>query len=485
LAGSSSKWGSAVGRREAIMRFVLSVSYLSSRLSATLLLPKLAGSPMREMLSIKALVTICIATLVVSSTACVDDGVEPMDQANHLVRYLTVEQETPELEALAEESIERFEKDNPNIDVRREAISTEDQRAIIRTRLGSNRSPDLFSFDTGPGFAGVLAEAGLLYPLDKAYRKFDWPVFEWAKQRVSFDGVPSGVPASLEELGVYYNKDVFDRFGFEEPQNLNQLEHIAEVVKTNGMIPFAFGNGEKWPAGHLFSMTVGNLLGLDGLDRALFRVGRWDDTEVIKAIDLIFRRFPDRGYYPANVNTIPYSDANALFYSGRAAMNPTGTWLLSELDEQDLAFGVGFFPFPSIGGSGITPPAGLGDGLFVARNTDEPKATLKLLDYLVFSERVVRDELERFNEIPAFSVDTSDLVLPPLFKSVLNDLQVADGPSTFGYNIDVVAPQRFNAAMSDGFADVLSGDTSPERQARTLRAAYQEARDQGETLSKP
>jgi raffinose/stachyose/melibiose transport system substrate-binding protein len=433
----------------------------------------------------KTIVITCLVALIVGSSACVNNRAQPTDNTKHLIRYLTTEQETPELEALAEESIERFEEDNPNIDVRREAISTEDQRAIIRTRLGSVRSPDLFNYDTGPGFAGVLAEAGLLYPLDRAYRKYEWPVYEWAKQRVSYDGVLSGVPANLQELGVYYNKDVFDNFGLKEPQTLHQLEHVAEVVRSNGMVPFAFGNGEKWPAGHLFSMAVSNLLGPNGLDRALFRVGRWDETEIIKAIDLMFREFAGKGYYPADVNAIPYADANTLFYTGKAAMDPTGTWLLSELDEQDLAFGVGFFPFPSIGGSGITPPAGLGDGMFVARNTDEPAATLKLLHYLVFSEQRVREGLERFNEIPAFSVDTSGLVLSPLFESVLDDLKAADGPSSFGYNIDVLAPQAFNTAMSDGFSDVLSGTKSPQRQAEALQAAYQEARRQGETLSNP
>jgi raffinose/stachyose/melibiose transport system substrate-binding protein len=440
---------------------------------------------MPEILFIKVRVMMCLATLVVISAACVDNGAEPVDSAKHLVRYLTIEQETPELEALAEESIERFEEENPNIDVRREAINNEDQRAIIRTRLGSRRSPDLFSFDTGPGFAGVLAEAGLLYPLEDAYKKYEWPVFDWAKQRVSFDDVLSGVPANVEELGVYYNKDVFDSLGLNEPQTLRELDHIAEVVRDSGMIPFAFGNGEEWPAGHLFSMAVSNSLGPKGLDRALFRGGRWNDTAVIRAIDLMFRRFADKRYYPENVNAIPYADANTLFYAGRAAMNPTGTWLLSELDGQNLAFGVGFFPFPSIGGSGITPPAGLGDGLFVARNTDEPEATLKLLDFLVFSKQRVRDGLERFNQIPAFTVDTSGLALSPLFKSVLNDLRSAVGPTSFWYNIDVVAPQRFNDVMSEGFRDVLSGSTTPEQQANALQEAYREARREGETLSKP
>jgi hypothetical protein len=34
----------------------------------------------------------------------------------------------------------------------------------MQTRLRSEDPPDVFTYDTGPGFGGVLADAGLLYP---------------------------------------------------------------------------------------------------------------------------------------------------------------------------------------------------------------------------------------------------------------------------------------------------------------------------------
>ena len=51
----------------------------------------------------------------------------------------------------------------------RDVQSTDDMRAIIQTALNSDTCPDVVYYDTGPGFAGVLADAGLLRPLDDLY----------------------------------------------------------------------------------------------------------------------------------------------------------------------------------------------------------------------------------------------------------------------------------------------------------------------------
>ena len=67
--------------------------------------------------------------------------------------------------------------------------------------------------------------------------------------------------------------------------------------------------------------------------------------EVEAAIDLFFRDFVENGSYPEGVNAITYEDANNLFYAGEAAMNITGTWLVSEIVETVQDFEVRFFPF--------------------------------------------------------------------------------------------------------------------------------------------
>jgi ABC-type glycerol-3-phosphate transport system substrate-binding protein len=165
--------------------------------------------------------------------------------------------------------------------------------------------------------------------------------------------------------------------------------------------------------------------------------------EVVTAIDLLFRDFVESGYYPEGVNAITYDAANTRFYSGEAAMLPTGTWLVPEIVQTAEDFEVGFFPFPAINGSGISPPTGLGSGLFVANKANNPEGAIEFIDYLQQGD-TARLIIERLNTIPAHPVDTRGLDVPELFKQVLDDLSESPQAEAFGYNIDVLAPQNFN-----------------------------------------
>jgi raffinose/stachyose/melibiose transport system substrate-binding protein len=393
-----------------------------------------------------------------------------------VVKFLAATRETTALERVAEEIIAKFEEQNPNIDVQRETMPTEDVRQVIKTRLQSEGPPDLFTYDTGPGFGGVLADAGLLHPLEKAYEENGWDIYEWAKQRATYDGKVYGVPDQVEEIIVYYNKDLVP----EAPKTLEELREIADELEGQGKIPFAFGDREQWPAGHMFSIGVSNLLGREGLDEIHYGNGRWDTPEVEGAIDLIFRDFMESGYYPEGVNAITYDDANTLFYSGQAAMNPTGTWLVPEIVQAVEDFEVGFFPFPSIDGSGISPPTGLGSGLFVAADAKNPEGAIKFIDYLQKND-TARLIIEKFNTIPAHPVDLEGLDVPELFRAVLDDLSESTEAGAFGYNIDVLAPQNFNEVMFSGFQEVLNGSRSAEEQAAALQDAWAEAKKAGKT----
>jgi raffinose/stachyose/melibiose transport system substrate-binding protein len=393
-------------------------------------------------------------------------------------------QETPRLEVEAEKAIEEFEAQNPDIDVQRESVAVENQRTVIQTRLRSDQPPDVFGYDTGPGFAGVLAKADLLHSLEDAYEQYNWPIYDWAKQRVTYDGTLYGVPGSVEQLGVYYNKDLFSDMGFEEPQSTDDLDAIATAVQDEGITPFAFGDQEQWPAGHLFSMALSNILGREGIDNILYGNGKWNDPEVVEAIELMFSQYTEQGYYPDDVNAITYDDANTLFYAGKAAMLPTGTWLIPDLDELVQDFEVGFFPFPSIDGSSVSPPGGVGGGLFVAANTEVPEAAFKYLDYTMSKESVDRG-IEVFNEIPAFQIDPAEYSVSPLFETVLDELSEATNPDAYGYNIDVLTPANFNRVMFEGFQEVLNGTRTPEEQADALQEAWAKAKAAGDTLEAP
>src|SRR5919112_2951295 len=292
-----------------------------------------------------------------------------------VIRMFVGQAETASLEREAERLVDRFEEQNPKYVVEREAIPPDDVRQVIQTRLRSEEPPDYFGYDTGPGFGGVLAESGLLYSLEKAYKQNGWNIYDWAKQRATYGGTTYGVPDQVEELVVYYNKDLVS----EEPETVDDLRAMADELKGQGKIPFGFGDSEQWPAGHLFSIGVSNVLGREGLDDILYGDESWDTPEVEEAINLFFRDFVESGYYPEGVNAITYDDANTLFYSGEAAMLPTGTWLVPTIDETVQDFEVGFFAFPSINGSGVAPPAGLGDALFVSKDAQNPEGAIQFI----------------------------------------------------------------------------------------------------------
>ncbi len=311
-------------------------------------------------------------------------------------------------------------------------------------------------------------------PLEKTYQQNGWDIYDWAKQRVTYNGTLYGVPNEVEEIIVYYNKDLVP----EAPQTVDELRQIADELKGQDIIPLAFGDQEQWPAGHMFSIGASNILGREGLDNILYGDGRWDTPEVVAAIDLMFRDFVENGYYPEGVNAITYDDANNLFFTGQAAMNPTGTWLVSSIVETVQDFEVGFFSFPSIDGSSISPPAGVGGGWFVAKNAKNPEGAITFLNYRL-EDSTARLAIEKLNEIPAHPVNTEGLDVPELFKQVLEDLSESPQAEAFGYNIDVLAPQNFNEVMFTGFQEVLNGSRSAEEQAAALQAAWAEAKRQG------
>ncbi len=392
-----------------------------------------------------------------------------------VIKYLTETPETTNLERTAIEiQVNRFEEQNPKYTLERETVAPDDLLTVVKTRLQSGQPPDVFNYGTGPGFAGVLQDAGLLSSLEKAYKENGWEIYDWAKQQVTYDGTVYGVPNLLQEMIVYYNKDLVP----EAPKTVDELREIADDIKGQGKVPIAFGDSERWPAGHLFSMGVSNLLGREGLDEILYGDGRWDVPEVEKAIDLMFRDFVESGYYPEGVNAITYDDANSLFYEGNAAMLPTGTWLISAIGETVQNFEVDFFPFPSIDGSDIAPAAGTGTGLFVAKNATNSEGAITFIDYVLQND-TARLLTEKLLTIPAHPFDQAGLDVPELFRAVLQDVSKSTEVGALGYNIDVLTPQNFNEVMFFGFQEVLNGSRSPAEQARALQEAWAAAKKQG------
>lgn len=368
--------------------------------------------------------------------------------------------------------IEAFEAANPNIQIERDVQDVESMRPIIQTSLASGTGPDVFYFDTGPGFAGVLADAGLLLPLDEAYATQGWDhIYPWTKERTTFDGKVYGIGNEIEFYGVYYNRDLFAELGLEAPTTHEEFLAVCAALLEAGKIPVAFANSGGWPAYHLFSVYANNDTGKEKMEELLFGDGSWDDPAIIAAIQRFFVDMNAATYLIPNTNAVTYDDAINLFASGMAGMHISGTWAMNSIMEK-ATFETGWFFLPNPNGGDPLPPAGLGSGYFISSATQHPEEAIAFLDFL-YDPANAQTWTEGMRVIPPYAVDTSGYDVPQLYSFALEALATVP----MGYNIDVLTPDTFNTMMADGFQAVLLGQKTPEQQAADLQAAIQAYRD--------
>lgn len=435
-----------------------------SRVSAPAITPDDKEVTMKKPVRLAAIgVAGALALTLAACTGGAPGGGAGADDPN-TIRFMIGQPEDPADLELTEYDMEKF-KEETGITVILDVVPSENVQTIVQTQLRSGEGPDVFGYDTGPGFAGALAEAGLLYPLTDAYAEFDWPVYDFAQERVTFDGEIVGIPNDIETVGLFFNKTMFDEYGIDQPGTVGDLLEACEVLKGEGIIPFSVSDQEGWQGGHLLSMVLSSELGSAGIEALIDGDASWDSPEVIAGLELL-KKFNDNGCFTPSPAAVTYDNGNALFYSGQAAINPTGSWLVQDT-ERNVDFEVGYMPFPASDGPGVFS-GGLGAGLFVSAATKKTEAALKFLNYQMSQEHGAW-VIENAKSIPAFPIDTSGIEATPLFTQVLDDAaKIADGTGDFGYNIDVLMSNTFNEATQNGIQALLTGQKTPAEIAASL-----------------
>ncbi|MBP2417483.1 ABC transporter substrate-binding protein [Microlunatus capsulatus] len=419
---------------------------------------------------------VLVPALALTLTACfggspaAEESAAPQVSSGPVeIRYLVGQPEDAADLKLMKEDIAAFEAQSGGITVKLDVLPSETIRTVLQTQLRSGNGPDVFGYDTGPGFAGALAKAGLVHDLTGAYEKYQWPVYDFAKQRVTFDGKLVGIPSQMEEVGLFYNKDLFAQNGLAEPTDLADLMASATKLEQAGVIPFGVSDKEGWQGGHLLSMALSSEVGSDGMDKLLAGETPWTDPAVVGALRT-WSDMAQQGLLTPSPTAVGYDNGNALFYSGKAAINPTGSWLAQDI-ERNAKFEVGFIPFPASGGPGIFS-GGLGSGTFISAGSKKLDAAEKFLDYGMTAEHG-RWAVENLQDIPAFPIDTSGIEASPLFTQILADTaKIADGSGDFGYNIDVLTNDTFNNAMWKGMQGLMTGQSTPEKVAEQLQKNF-------------
>jgi raffinose/stachyose/melibiose transport system substrate-binding protein len=357
-----------------------------------------------------------------------------------------------ELTSMMEEIIAGFNEENPDTHVTLSVFS--EVRDLIKPAINSGEGPDIFGYDTGAGYLGVLVDAGLALDLSPYVEKYQWrnKFLDWALDITTYDGRLYGIANQMEMLGVFYNKKIFADNNLVPPETYDEFLSICKTLFDAGIQPVILDDKDQWPGFHYESIWMNIFAGPQKVKDALANKIQWTDPALILSMDKLaeFTRTP---YVNKQINSLGYDDANALFHAGECAMRITGTWMVGR-NVDNMGDNVGFFYMPpGLPDIPECPPGGFGEALVVNGKTKHPDESAAFLDYL-FSENAVKIWYEGGYIPSAKNVDYSSFKLSVLFADVLNEVNNAE---TLGTNIDVIAGQRVNEVTQNYVQQLIDG----------------------------
>jgi raffinose/stachyose/melibiose transport system substrate-binding protein len=211
----------------------------------------------------------------------------------------------------------------------------------LQNLLTGRNAPDIYFEWTGSrlaqkvtdGFAADITDAFTSGPLAGL---FDDAVLNQYK----IDGKIVMVPYSADVTNVlWYNKKILADAGLQPPKTWNDLLYVCDMLNAAGVIPIASGNKDVWPAGNWLAHMTSRVVGEDAYVKVLGGTGKFDTPEWETAFGYI-AALADHKCVNASANAIDDNEGAQLFFQGKAAMHPIGSWLVSwAIDEApDLDF---------------------------------------------------------------------------------------------------------------------------------------------------
>jgi raffinose/stachyose/melibiose transport system substrate-binding protein len=245
-----------------------------------------------------------------------------------------------------------FQERYPNVTIKRVAKSFEDLNTTLKLAVSGDKAPDVVQANQGRPVMGQLVKGGLLRPLDSYAEAYGW-ADRYAKvlldlNRFSDDaaefgsGGLYGLSQMGEIVGVYYNREQVP----EPPATFEEFEAQLEQAKSDGDVPIAFGNLDKWPGIHEFETVQAQFAEPDAVRDFVF--AREDATFATPENEQVaetIQGWADKGYFTPDFNGTGYDPAWQQFTRGKGRFLIAGTWLTADLADA-MGDQVGFMLMP-------------------------------------------------------------------------------------------------------------------------------------------
>ena len=366
-----------------------------------------------------------------------------------------------------EQIVSAFNQLHDDITVTASYYDVDGIKNACKVAASSKTLPNMW-FTWGGSLGGFYSDNGLTYDLTNYAKAHNWDnVFSpGAISLCTRNGQLTGYPTSYNVVGMYYRKDIFEKYNISIPTTFDDFEAVCATLKQNGITPITTAGLNGWHVMRILEQFIEHYAGADLHDKMNTFQESYDNDAVVQALTK-YKEFCDKGYFPDGFLTIDPNDTNLLLFSGQAAMDIQGQWYDGNIvqNKQDMSL-FGVFPFPNGGTNRMSAFAEMTQ--FNANDTDaELDACMQFMDYY-YSDVNVQKYGEYFN----LPIPKQGQPMPEGMPNVPLLYDFSNKNSTF-----TITDQAFPTQVADALFNVqdaiANGQTTPKDGAAQIQAAIE------------
>jgi raffinose/stachyose/melibiose transport system substrate-binding protein len=354
-------------------------------------------------------------------------------------------------------------------------ITTPDRPSYIQkyeTLAAANKLPELFDADATP-FTEQLAKQGKIVNAEALlkslglYNEFRPSALNY--QRFD-DGSEYMIPMQYDLEYIWYNKALFKKAGVTIPKTLADIPTMCTALRKAGITPIALDGQDGWPLERYISYMPFRLTGPSYITKLKQNKVNLSDATGQATVNWL-NDLGTNKCFETGFSSQGYSQAQALFTSGQAAMYNIGDWedpsLATTTLNSAVRSDVGYFTLP------VMPNSATAANEFVTTSGIGMAVSSKTFDPLVRS--FLKYALTNYYKLyaatgslsPTSNVTTTvPATATPLYKEQVNEATKVGTAIAFPW--DTQLDPTSNSVLQQDLVLLIQGDMTPAAFTSTI-----------------
>ncbi|MGW3122367.1 ABC transporter substrate-binding protein [Streptomyces sp. NPDC001107] len=369
------------------------------------------------------------------------------------------------------EAIKEFEAKHPGVKVKFEEKGFEQIQKTAPMILNSSDVPDVMEYSKGNATAGTLAKQGLLTDLTAEATKRGWDKKLSAGVRTTSmydtNGVMGsgnwyGVPNYAEYTMVYYNKDLFKKYGIDEPKTFDELTAAMDKFVAKGVTPLANAGAEYIAQQYLYQLALSKA-DRSWVDKYQLYKGKTDFHDQAWTYGATtFADWVKKGYISKNSTSTKSEDAGVSWIRGKAPILFSGSWWYGRF-QREAKFDWDTTLWP---GSNLTPGSG-GNIWVVPKNAKNKDLAYDFID--ITMTKKIQNLLGNKGGVPV-AADAS-AITDPKSKQLIANFNTLSGRDSLAFYPDWPVNGFYDVLISET-QKLMTGSEKPDAYLSALQQAY-------------